>query len=295
MILEVGMQILVGNENEVMDPRTIRSVQMAELDIVKIVDRLCSKHHLNYYLIGGSALGAVRHGGFIPWDDDVDIGMPRDDYQKFLQICEKELPEGLFLQTRQTDPNFFYSYAKIRNNKTTFIEYEVRNLKINHGIFIDIFPIDGAPDSKLMRNIHATAIRYTLLIGYRYFLIEEANSFFKKATSSFFLWFPLNFWLRISDWLLGWKRLKKARYWGNLLGRTGYKKEVMPRESFGEPVRKNFEGIALPIPNHVDCYLKHIYGNYMELPPLEKRICHNVFKVDLENSYLVHSPWASKD
>ena len=131
----------------------IKDVQRVELDILIKVARLCEERGLTYFIESGTALGAVRHGGFIPWDDDIDIGMPRQDYEKFLDIAQKELGDEYFVQTRETDPNAPFSFAKVRKNGTTFIEWNKRNIKMHHGIYIDIFPYDGLPIDGLDEHI----------------------------------------------------------------------------------------------------------------------------------------------
>jgi lipopolysaccharide cholinephosphotransferase len=131
----------------------IKKLHIIELAMLGEFIRICQKYSLRYYLIGGSALGAVRHSGFIPWDDDIDIGMPRVDYEKFLSVAQAELDADLFLQTHKTDPAYPFSFAKIRNSKTTFIQSDSSHLQMNHGVYIDIFPLDGYPSSKLSRRL----------------------------------------------------------------------------------------------------------------------------------------------
>ena len=123
--------------------KTFLELKKIELEMFKYYLAICEKHDLKYFLIGGTLLGAVRHKGFIPWDDDIDIGMPRPDYEKFLLVAQKELPEHIFLQTHNTDIEYPNCFAKLRNSDTTFIETSCKKLKINHGIYIDIFPLDG--------------------------------------------------------------------------------------------------------------------------------------------------------
>lgn len=103
---------------------------------------MCDKLKLKYFVIGGTLIGAIRHNGFIPWDNDIDIAMPREDYEKFIKLGQKHLKKNLFIQTYKTDPNYLQNYTKIRDSNTTFIESNVKKHNINHGIFIDIFPLD---------------------------------------------------------------------------------------------------------------------------------------------------------
>ena len=121
----------------------LNELKRIELEMLKTFIKICKKHNFMYFLVGGTCLGSVRHGGFIPWDDDIDVGMPRSDYNKFIKIASEELPGNMFLQTFFTDEQYPCAFAKIRNNDTTFIEKGLRKSNINHGIYIDIFPLDG--------------------------------------------------------------------------------------------------------------------------------------------------------
>ena len=132
----------------------LQLLQLCEELILKEIDKICIKHNICYFVGGGTALGLRRHGGFIPWDDDIDINMPRDDYNRFLKIAISELPDFLFLQNHNTDANFPRLYSKVRLKGTKFVEYQYRNLKMEQGIFIDIFPMDQALDNvKFLRKM----------------------------------------------------------------------------------------------------------------------------------------------
>ena len=125
----------------------LKKLQSIETEMFRVFIEVCEKLNLRYYVLGGTLLGAVRHGGFIPWDDDIDLGMPRDDYEVFLREAPSLLPSHLFLQNYRTDPEYCLNITKIRNTGTTFIEYESRQQDICHGVFIDIFPLDHYPDT----------------------------------------------------------------------------------------------------------------------------------------------------
>ena len=127
-------------------------IQEAELLILAELDRICQKHGIIYMVAYGSLIGAIRHNGFIPWDDDVDICMPRPDYQKFKEICKEELREDFFLQDNNSDPEYYYLIDKIRLNGTIFKESFVAKYNIHHGIYIDIFPVDIMPDNRFLAN-----------------------------------------------------------------------------------------------------------------------------------------------
>ena len=127
----------------------IKEIQNQQLMILKELDRICQKHNIKYHLMGGTLLGSIRHKGFIPWDDDIDVSMIRADYEMFLDVCGRELNSGYFLQTNKTDKNYIMQFAKLRKNHTLFIEKSMNDLDIHHGIYIDIFPLDNIlPDTK---------------------------------------------------------------------------------------------------------------------------------------------------
>ena len=127
----------------VLSTEQLNELKKSELEIFKSFLTVCEKLNVKYYLVEGTLLGAVRHKGFIPWDDDIDVGMLREDYELFIEKATEFLPENLFLQTYITDTEYSHGFAKIRNSQTTFIESNVRDCKINHGIYIDIFPLDN--------------------------------------------------------------------------------------------------------------------------------------------------------
>ena len=130
----------------------LRKIQLIETETLKEIISICNKLQIEYFLIGGTCLGAIRHDGFIPWDDDIDIGMRRDDYNRFLRDAPSLLNAQYFLQTPESDKKSVYSYAKLRVNGTRFVEYCVRDVNMHNGIFCDIFPFDEVPDDE-MENI----------------------------------------------------------------------------------------------------------------------------------------------
>lgn len=130
-----------------MDKETLEHLHICLLDIMSEVDRICSENSIGYSLIGGSMIGAVRHHGFIPWDDDMDIGMLRQDYEKFISICESRLDKKYFLQTYDSDPKYNYGYAKMLLNGTELVEFGHERTKYRKGIFVDIFPFDTVPNN----------------------------------------------------------------------------------------------------------------------------------------------------
>ena len=269
----------------------LRKVQLIELQALLEVDRICAKHNLEYYLIAGSALGAIRHKGFIPWDEDIDIGMMRDQYEQFLEIAKKELDKKYFLQTNQTDPSFVGLYSKIRINGTTFIEKETIKLgiKLHQGIFIDIFPLDNVGDNPVVAQI-----QYKLIWFFNSMLSTKIGIYsktplkkaLKKIIAKVILpLVPMNLMKRLAHKIATSFDNKNTIRVANILGYNGLKKLAVPREFFGEPVYTDFEGLSLPVPQQCHEYLENVYGDYMSLPPEDKRGSHNVAIIDTERSY----------
>lgn len=264
----------------------MKHLQEVELELLKVFILTCNKLNLKYYVIGGTLLGAVRHQGFIPWDDDIDVGMPRKDYEKWL----KKAPELLrdtkyFVQYYRSDRDYLGNSAKLRNNQTTFIETSSRKLRINHGIYIDVFPLDYYPETNI--NIFKiNQLRYTSKIMSGYDLTAISYSFKKRIMRKI---------LAIS--VVGspkkavikreklYKRTKSGSFVANYCGAWG-ENEIVPASWYGHGAKLMFEGIEVSVPKEYHKWLTQVYGNYMELPPPEKRVTHHYTEViDLEKSY----------
>lgn len=270
----------------VLDEASLRKLQNIQLDILKEYIRICKKYHLQYFLIGGSCLGAVRHQGFIPWDDDIDVGMPREDYEKFLEVAVNELPRSYFLQTAKTDPHYPLNFAKIRHNQTAFLESAVAHLEINHGVYMDIFPIDGY-SSSLRLKWKIKRLKWGIE---KAFTLKEWRSKFKSmcvrmSTAT------LRDYHKTRDILNA--TVKKHRYdaCDTVISHFGAwgEKEVFAKDVFGQGSLGIFEGLEVMLPADPDFYCRQLYGNYMEYPPVEKRVTHHRCEIiDLDKSYLYY-------
>lgn len=268
----------------------LKRVQQVELDILKKFDAICTEMGLTYFLDSGTALGAVRHEGFIPWDDDIDVGMPRKDYDIFMQIGQEKLGDGFFLQNRITDPKSPFSFAKIRKNNTVFLEWNKRNIDMNHGIFIDIFPYDILPESG--RDEYIDECRKLNLKLARRTIPDRAMRPEKN----------IKWWIgaacrRLAFYLMRFSSIKKidrqiieaysrfddAEYEGMSYVCHAFSKKVTFEESILFPVKRaTFEGYQFNIPAKSRKYLTLIYGEYMELPPIEDRVGHRPAEIILE-------------
>ena len=137
--------------NIIINKEETQKLKEIQLKMLKEFINICNKLDLKYYVIGGTALGTIRHNGFIPWDDDIDVGMPRHDYEKFILMGQSLLSQGYFIQTHISDPLYPNNFAKIRDSSTTFIEQVVKDIDMHHGVYLDVFPLDGVAPSKLKK------------------------------------------------------------------------------------------------------------------------------------------------
>ncbi len=276
-----------------LDTNKLKAIQ---LDILKAFIEICKENNLQYFLVGGTCLGAVRHNGFIPWDDDIDVGMPREDYERFSQICNDQLPDHLFFQSIETDPEYPNTFGKIRNSNTTYVETSAKNLKINHGVYIDVFPLDGASNNKLLRKIHnAKKKAYSISISR---VFSEGTPKYKNVFKNILVNFICLVYSDVKKTIQKREKLfQKYAYSESLMisnfGGAWGERETMPRSIFGEGTTAVFEDLEVIIPQKYDEYLTHLYGDYMTPPPPEKRIGHHYYELaDLERSYV--DAWESR-
>ena len=260
-------------------------LKVMEANILREFVGVCNKLNLHYFLLAGTLLGAVRHQGFIPWDDDMDVGMPREDYEVFLREGQTLLPDHLFIQTIYTDPGYMQCFAKIRNSNSTFVETSVGRMDINHGVFIDVFPLDYYPVEKWMRvKFNFLKKWYDRRIGVE--LILPQNGALKgqiKKIVMAVLMPSLSRTLKKRDQLFC--SVEKSGWIANY-GSAWGEKEIVPADWYGDGVPVLFEGMQLMAPEKYGKWLTQVYGDYMQLPPIEKRVGHHyVDVVDLNRPY----------
>lgn len=269
----------------------LRTLQGIELSILKIVSDYCDANNLNYYLIGGTMLGAARHKGFIPWDDDIDIAMNRKDYEFFIRNFELNHNEEFYLENKLNDPNIFHDFTKVRLKGTSFVEKQTKHYKSCLGISIDIFPLDKY---KIKPNILDD-------FKYRIYKFLQLSLQYKSGYKPFpiFIKLPLNI---LSNFL----SVKLATYICNFFmkeynnshekGLTsyasgwGYKKHLMPFDVYDNPDKIIFEGLYFSCPKNYKFYLSKVYGDYKKLPQINKRNSHH-FIDNIEITELMQKKW----
>lgn len=268
-----------------MTAEEVNKLRNIELDMLSCIDSISQKIGVKYFLIGGSLLGAIRHKGFIPWDDDIDVGMLREDYELFMSKAVEFLPDYYFLQNYNTDKEYYLNFAKIRDSRTTFKEKSSSHLKINHGVYIDIFPIDYADNAKnvfrkIKRNLLTTRILNVFHLGdIKYTWIQKVKLNIVKL-----LWQNPKNAVKALDKLS--TSNKPSNRMGNLFGAWGAR-EIMDSALFEEIDYFQFENLLLPGIKNYNQYLKNVYGDYMKLPPADKQVPHHFTDIiDLDKSYL---------
>ncbi len=257
-----------------------------DMDIVREVVHICDEYGLKYYMLGGTMLGAIRHKGFIPWDDDIDLGMPREDYEKFLEIAPQKLSSFLKIVNYRTNPDYQYYITRVLHTETKVIEERIGNDNKYTNASIDIFPIDGTPNNVILRKIYFFRVlfhRALMSLCYK----DSIDRKRKRGTmEKILLWImeklPIDKFTtpykqkEKIDRLLRSHSVDKSKYIGNIMGayRT---REIVPKEYYGEGKFYRFEGEELRGMDMYDEYLTYTYGNYMELPPEKNRKTH--FKI----------------
>lgn len=256
----------------------MNALQKTQLELLKNFIEVCEHLGLRYYLVCGSALGAVKYRGFIPWDDDVDVAMPRKDYEIFCALAQNMLPEHVFVQNFRTDPAFPYIYTKLRNRRTTCLEYSSRNLPICHGVYMDVFPLDGYPAGKgkqLLLELRKTLFKLRLLSAFE-------GDYSLKVRLLMALYRAFGVHKRTARTAAKYEAViaacpeATADVWcnhGNWQGKLDY----APKSWFGSGCEAQFEGISVVIPAEYDAYLQRKYGNWREELPLSQQKSHHRF------------------
>lgn len=275
--------------NQEIEKRT-KSIQKVSLEILKKIDYACSQLGIGYFICGGSMLGAVRDGGFIPWDDDIDVGMLRKDYDIFLKYGQKVLGDDLFLQTRETDPKIPYLFSKVRKNNTLYVTNYNEFRHFHKGICVDVFPFDNIPNDPYEQDAFRKEVRKWEKLHNRvvnkqkpqdYFMsdfhgleqgiVHLVNLIHRKVYCLIPLWLTQEIYLRHAE---KYDTLEGLNYVASFVPSYTYikKDDLLPYK------RINFSGFMALAPKHPEVFLEMQYGDFMKLPPLHHRMGHDLIK-----------------
>lgn len=269
-------------------PDILEKLQLTQIEILEEIVRICEKYHLRYFMIYGTLIGAIRHQGFIPWDDDLDIGMPRDDYEKFMQVAKSELSEKYYLQNTDTESEYWLTFAKIRKNNTVFEEPSVAGMsdKIHKGIFVDIFPFDYVKKNSGV-FVHLQFILSKAIIETMYYkagVYSTKASLNYKTLDSVLNMLSMRMLSKLQSKIASAQNRKKSKYLADLNSSRKYLAAIYPISYFLPVQDGDFAGKKFKIPNDYDTYLKMVYGDYMKLPKEEERVNHRTLRIIFDAS-----------
>lgn len=269
----------------------MNDLQKTEFDLLRELIRICDTLELKYYLVCGSALGAVKYGGFIPWDDDIDVALPRPDYELLCQKAPSMLPDDMFLQNFITDPNYPILSSKLRDLNTTYIEKNMQDLDIVHGVFIDVFPIDGLPNTdseqkKYLKKLHAFERRRSanlprkrgVGIGLRslgIYWINRLTGIYRNTGKTL---------RKLTEYVKRYSP-EKAEIWC-IHHEERSPDAFNPASWYGDGADAEFEGLKVKIPAEYDRYLTKRYGSWRDDLPEDEKVGHHYYTVcDLDLPY----------
>ena len=255
---------------------SVKECQDVELNILEQIHRYCEKHGLHYLMIYGTLIGAVRHQGFIPWDNDIDIGMPREDFERFLELSKEEpIGDHLYVVHYTTDPRYHYMCIRVCDDRTAVEVPYIREQPTRLGVWVDIFVMDGVTPNKTLYWIQKKKIMlyWYVFRAYVYGTIDNKNLFRKIIKKLILRFIDSNQLNQKITRLVSRYRFEDCEFVANV-----FTPQYCPlrREDYYSPLPMLFEGHHFYGPRHYDEYLTLCFGNYMQLPPVEKRITHPI-------------------
>ena len=260
-----------------------KELQKIQLNILIKVANFCDENNINYFLFGGTLLGAIRHEGFIPWDDDIDIAMTRDQYELFLKKWDYS-DTSLILQNKTSNPEIHHSYTKIRLLESSFIEQETEFSDFNKGIFIDVFPIDNFPEKpNVIDKILLFCRMYLMALslhkaGYK----DMSNKAVKLIVSFSNIFLSIKLINFLNQKIMERYIKLESSYATSYTSGAGYYKHHIKKEIYEDLININFENHNFKAPKKFDAYLKRVYGDYMKLPTLDdQKSQHRVIKISV--------------
>lgn len=252
----------------------LKKIWAVELDLVCELKRVCNKHGIRFMLAYGTLIGAVRHKGFIPWDDDFDVWICRDDFMKLCQIGQSEFKHPYFLQTALSDGNIYFPYARLRNSETTgaIVGHEIEGY--NNGIYIDIYVVDGYTENRFFWNVQtilrAVAIKACTLRWPK----RDGGGFFHKlfdCLRPFMALIPKKSLYRICNWVLSLFNGSSRRFGPRYRMHPKAWQWWIERSAFDDLIEMPYENQLLPCPRNFDAHLRRMYGDYMKFPDPKER------------------------
>lgn len=269
-------------EKEVDIEKYRKKVQRIELDILKEFIRICDKFKLNYFLIGGGLIGAIRHGGFIPWDDDLDIAMLREDYDKFLEIASKEIDNKYFIQSYNTEDKYFDTLVRIRDKNSTGILRKDIMKNCNNGVFIEIYVYDTVPNNIILEKIQASLSNFLTTILYDYYYDIKCNSLSRKIMKLFSKIFcriiPFSFTVKLWNKINGIFKNSNLEYANCEFSKEGIRtgRSKWKIDGLKNTIKVPFEDILINVPSNYHECLTKCYGDYMTPPSIEAQNQHHI-------------------
>lgn len=277
-----------------MTKEEFQSIQNVQIDIMDDIHRVCTEQGYRYYLIGGSALGAVRHNGIIPWDVDIDIAMPRKDYQKFVTEGAKYLREGLKLHYCETDEDYatVHAIVVLENSDIRFRGESADSYRF--GIFVDVLPLDQWPDDKNKKTQQQKELKRIQLLrgmrlGIKYGSTSTFKSFIKNCTKvAMSLVYSIQDLNRKQQQIMQrYDQENEGNEWCSMVSHYAYEKTTFPKDVFGTPRLYDFSGRLFYVPEKVEEYLVQLFGNYMKYPSTESQ--------QKQINSVVYAKWFDKD